>query len=157
MGSNRRQQTSNSSGLFYSCATFLWAYNVARVLSRITLRDEIYTRVSFSRWELFSHFTDKSFHAFNTAEPCIYGSEVKKSYSQIKRFTRRQLVKFYSCETTFQGYVLLLCLQRNDISLAISKFDQFDFLIDIVPRDVETAKPAKRVCSSVNSSFYCHC
>lgn len=35
-------------------------------------------------------------------------------------------------------------LQRNDISLAITKFDQFDFLIDIVPRDVET-KPSKRV------------
>merc|ERR1719290_132568 len=26
-------------------------------------------------------------------------------------------------------------LQRNDIAMAISKFDQFDFLIDIVPRD----------------------
>ncbi|KAF6033012.1 NFYC [Bugula neritina] len=34
-------------------------------------------------------------------------------------------------------------LQRNDISLAITKFDQFDFLIDIVPRDIET-KPSKR-------------
>lgn len=26
-------------------------------------------------------------------------------------------------------------LQRNDIAMAITKFDQFDFLIDIVPRD----------------------
>ena len=26
-------------------------------------------------------------------------------------------------------------LQRNDIAMAISKYDQFDFLIDIVPRD----------------------
>ncbi|XP_067947336.1 nuclear transcription factor Y subunit gamma-like isoform X2 [Watersipora subatra] len=34
-------------------------------------------------------------------------------------------------------------LQRNDISMAISKFDQFDFLIDIVPRDVDS-KPSKR-------------
>ncbi|XP_061424867.1 LOW QUALITY PROTEIN: nuclear transcription factor Y subunit gamma [Lethenteron reissneri] len=33
-------------------------------------------------------------------------------------------------------------LQRNDIAMAISKFDQFDFLIDIVPRD--ELKPAKR-------------
>lgn len=33
-------------------------------------------------------------------------------------------------------------LQRNDIAMAISKFDQFDFLIDIVPR--EEAKPIKR-------------
>ncbi|ESP01275.1 hypothetical protein LOTGIDRAFT_111615 [Lottia gigantea] len=33
-------------------------------------------------------------------------------------------------------------LQRNDIAMAISKFDQFDFLIDIVPRD--EMKPAKR-------------
>ncbi|BFY99675.1 hypothetical protein BsWGS_02715 [Bradybaena similaris] len=33
-------------------------------------------------------------------------------------------------------------LQRNDIAMAISKFDQFDFLIDIVPR--EELKPSKR-------------
>lgn len=33
-------------------------------------------------------------------------------------------------------------LQRNDIAMAISKFDQFDFLIDIVPRD--ELKPPKR-------------
>jgi len=32
-------------------------------------------------------------------------------------------------------------LQRNDIAMAISKFDQFDFLIDIVPRD--DLKPQK--------------
>ena len=35
-------------------------------------------------------------------------------------------------------------LQKNDISQAVSKYDQFDFLIDIVPRD--EMKPAKRVC-----------
>ncbi|XP_033110399.1 nuclear transcription factor Y subunit gamma-like isoform X2 [Anneissia japonica] len=33
-------------------------------------------------------------------------------------------------------------LQRNDIAMAISKYDQFDFLIDIVPRD--ELKPTKR-------------
>ncbi|XP_015460390.3 nuclear transcription factor Y subunit gamma isoform X5 [Astyanax mexicanus] len=33
-------------------------------------------------------------------------------------------------------------LQRNDIAMAITKFDQFDFLIDIVPRD--DLKPPKR-------------
>lgn len=33
-------------------------------------------------------------------------------------------------------------LQRNDIASGISKYDQFDFLIDIVPR--EEAKPLKR-------------
>lgn len=33
-------------------------------------------------------------------------------------------------------------LQRNDIAMAINKFDQFDFLIDIVPRD--ELKPPKR-------------
>ena len=27
-------------------------------------------------------------------------------------------------------------LQRNDIAMAITKYDQFDFLIDIVPRDI---------------------
>jgi nuclear transcription factor Y subunit gamma len=33
-------------------------------------------------------------------------------------------------------------LQRNDIAMAITKYDQFDFLIDIVPR--EELKPNKR-------------
>ncbi|CAG2102251.1 unnamed protein product [Medioppia subpectinata] len=33
-------------------------------------------------------------------------------------------------------------LQRNDIAMAITKYDQFDFLIDIVPRD--ELKPTKR-------------
>lgn len=33
-------------------------------------------------------------------------------------------------------------LQRNDIAMAISKFDQFDFLIDIVPR--EEVKPVRK-------------
>lgn len=33
-------------------------------------------------------------------------------------------------------------LQRNDIAMAITKYDQFDFLIDIVPRD--ELKPSKR-------------
>merc|ERR550525_2281299 len=33
-------------------------------------------------------------------------------------------------------------LQRNDIAMAITKYDQFDFLIDIVPRD--DIKPATR-------------
>ncbi|XP_071040544.1 nuclear transcription factor Y subunit gamma isoform X6 [Parasteatoda tepidariorum] len=33
-------------------------------------------------------------------------------------------------------------LQRNDIAMAITKYDQFDFLIDIVPR--EDIKPPKR-------------
>jgi len=33
-------------------------------------------------------------------------------------------------------------LQRNDIAMAITKFDQFDFLIDIVPRDdIKPNKP----------------
>jgi nuclear transcription factor Y gamma len=33
-------------------------------------------------------------------------------------------------------------LQRNDIAMAITKYDMFDFLIDIVPRD--DLKPNKR-------------
>ena len=33
-------------------------------------------------------------------------------------------------------------LQRNDIAMAITKYDQFDFLIDIVPRDEVAMKPA---------------
>lgn len=41
-------------------------------------------------------------------------------------------------------------LQRNDIAMAISKYDQFDFLIDIVPRD--ELKPQKRQEETVRSS-----
>merc|ERR1719385_707595 len=34
-------------------------------------------------------------------------------------------------------------LQRNDIAMAIAKYDQFDFLIDIVPReDIKPAAPS---------------
>lgn len=42
-------------------------------------------------------------------------------------------------------------LQRNDIAMAISKYDQFDFLIDIVPRD--EIKP-KREEKPVPEVFY---
>ena len=35
-----------------------------------------------------------------------------------------------------------MCCQRNDIAMAITKYDQFDFLIDIVPR--EEIRPTKR-------------
>lgn len=39
-------------------------------------------------------------------------------------------------------------LQRNDIAMAISKYDQFDFLIDIVPRDeIKPKKEEKTVIS----------
>lgn len=38
-------------------------------------------------------------------------------------------------------------LQRNDIAMAITKYDQFDFLIDIVPR--EEIRPAKRLDENV--------
>lgn len=44
----------------------------------------------------------------------------------------------------------ILCvdeLQRNDIAMAITKYDQFDFLIDIVPR--EEIRPAKRLVSYI--------
>lgn len=34
-------------------------------------------------------------------------------------------------------------LQRNDIAMAITKYDQFDFLIDIVPREPEVPKKPK--------------
>lgn len=38
-------------------------------------------------------------------------------------------------------------LQRNDIAMAITKYDQFDFLIDIVPRD--EIRPTKRLDENV--------
>ena len=37
---------------------------------------------------------------------------------------------------------LRIFFQRNDIAMAITKYDMFDFLIDIVPRD--ELKPNKR-------------
>ncbi|KAK9685465.1 Core histone H2A/H2B/H3/H4 [Popillia japonica] len=43
-------------------------------------------------------------------------------------------------------------LQRNDIAMAITKFDQFDFLIDIVPReDIKPNKPRDDGNRNVNS------
>ena len=54
-------------------------------------------------------------------------------------------------------------LQRNDIAMAISKYDQFDFLIDIVPRDElkpqkareETpSRPASNIPDQVCKLFY---
>ncbi|XP_055947683.1 nuclear transcription factor Y subunit gamma-like isoform X4 [Argiope bruennichi] len=41
-------------------------------------------------------------------------------------------------------------LQRNDIAMAITKYDQFDFLIDIVPR--EELKPPKRTEENVRTA-----
>lgn len=43
-------------------------------------------------------------------------------------------------------------LQRNDIAMAITKTDIFDFLIDIVPRD--DIKPAKKVMPTDPSAYY---
>lgn len=40
-------------------------------------------------------------------------------------------------------------LQRNDIAMAIAKYDQFDFLIDIVPR--EEMKPVKKEYETKNN------
>ena len=39
-----------------------------------------------------------------------------------------------------------LLFQKNDIAMAVTKYDQFDFLIDIVPRD--EIKATKRQVSS---------
>lgn len=47
---------------------------------------------------------------------------------------------FFQC--FFFLIFLLFNIQRNDIAMAITKYDQFDFLIDIVPRD--ELKPTKR-------------
>lgn len=43
-------------------------------------------------------------------------------------------------------------LQRNDIAMAITKYDQFDFLIDIVPR--EEARPGGRAPVSLDQVQY---
>jgi len=43
-------------------------------------------------------------------------------------------------------------LQRNDVALAVSRYEQFDFLIDIVPREEINTKPSKSSKSESNSS-----
>lgn len=45
-------------------------------------------------------------------------------------------------------------LQRNDIAMAISKYDQFDFLIDIVPRDEIKPKKENDVKTSVQPEVF---
>lgn len=49
-------------------------------------------------------------------------------------------------------------LQRNDIAMAITKFDQFDFLIDIVPREelkpVRKDSPAKPLVNCDQVQYY---
>lgn len=45
-------------------------------------------------------------------------------------------------------------LQRNDIAMAISKYDQFDFLIDIVPRDEIKPKKEAENKPTVQEVFY---
>ena len=66
----------------------------------------------------------------------------------------------YECNSLVEN-VPFISQQKNDVSQAVAKYDQFDFLIDIVPRD--EIKPAKRV-SNINvntiltqmtSLFYC--
>lgn len=47
-----------------------------------------------------------------------------------------------------------MLLQRNDIAMAITKFDQFDFLIDIVPRD-ELKPPKRQVRHKSDSLIVC--
>ncbi|KAK5648642.1 hypothetical protein RI129_003534 [Pyrocoelia pectoralis] len=48
-------------------------------------------------------------------------------------------------------------LQRNDIAMAITKFDQFDFLIDIVPRDdIKPNKPRDESGRPAGSSDQVH-
>jgi len=43
-------------------------------------------------------------------------------------------------------------LQKNDITLAISKYDEFDFLIDIVPREEKKPASTKKESHSPNTS-----
>lgn len=45
-------------------------------------------------------------------------------------------------------------LQRNDIAMAISKYDQFDFLIDIVPRDEIKPKKETETKTSVQPEVF---
>lgn len=45
-------------------------------------------------------------------------------------------------------------LQRNDIAMAISKYDQFDFLIDIVPRDEIKPKKETETKTAVQSEVF---
>lgn len=44
-------------------------------------------------------------------------------------------------------------LQRNDIAMAVTKYDQFDFLIDIVPRDEIKQSKAQNEGTTVRTSM----
>lgn len=64
-----------------------------------------------------------------------------------KRRTLQVLVNIFLFDVNTYGY-----FQRNDIAMAITKFDQFDFLIDIVPReDIKPNKPRDDGNRNVNS------
>lgn len=59
-----------------------------------------------------------------------------------------QAAEIFICELSLRSWVHTednkrRTLQKNDVAMAISKYDQFDFLIDIVPRD-ELKPPTKR-------------
>ena len=82
--------------------------------------------------------------------------------SKIWPWYYRGIIQCFSCEYVFQIIEMLshisvcilsfICFQRNDIAMAISKYDQFDFLIDIVPRD-ELKPPKRPVSVSIFSDF----
>lgn len=68
----------------------------------------------------------------------IYKSVSTSSFLCVPPF----LWAFVTCDCSLSFWLLFSVFQRNDIAMAITKFDQFDFLIDIVPRD--DLKPPKR-------------
>lgn len=66
-----------------------------------------------------------------------------------------RLVKVFIAEVTARAFIIAdsnkrRTLSRADIAKALSKSDQFDFLIDIVPREepfgANGPGPSKRVC-----------
>ena len=76
-------------------------------------------------------------------------------------FLIRDSIKYYTYLLKFYGKLTFVLFfnqfQRNDIAMAITKFDQFDFLIDIVPRD--ELKPPKRQVNKYVADCYegIHC
>lgn len=65
--------------------------------------------------------------------------------------------EIFICELTLRAWIHTeenkrRTLQRSDIALAISKYDQFDFLIDIVPREeIKAARPKDETNVKVNA------
>lgn len=94
-------------------------------IKKIMKLDEDVKMISAEAPLLFAKAAEIFIHEL-TLRAWIHTEDNKRRTLQV---SDKQVVLF--CFVSYVGF----CLQRNDIAMAITKFDQFDFLIDIVPRD----------------------